>query len=205
MDTNIKPHIDALKDILHYLQEQLDSSNKTIFILRNQISDLQKRCKSYKATIDGFSEVSTQVACKTAAELQLSIDKKIKAAYKDGYGAALQKVLNITKEIDEKDTNENSSQNAVDNYLSAHKGKFIFRIKDTKERKSDIERVLFRVFNDINPLQIDLWLQKNVMLVNGWTNLFVDISEELCLAISNKIESNRKEYPFLNYEYFSRE
>lgn len=80
MDTNIKMHIDAIKKVNDYLQEQLDLANKTILNLSNQIANLQK---------DRFCA-----------------DERIKAAYKDGYGTAIQRVLNLIKEIDKEDTYE---------------------------------------------------------------------------------------------------
>lgn len=178
MDTNIKTHIGALIDTINNLEHKLDSSDKTICALRNQIKDLHKKCDSIKG--------------------------QIKAAYKDGYGAALQKVINLVKEIDGT-SNEDTNTDIIDNYLSMYKGNYIFGVEDMKETKYNIEEILSYIFQDATPLQIELWLQKNVTFSRGWSNLFVGINEDLCLKISKIINKNRDKYMFVKFGYWLRQ
>lgn len=204
MDTNIKTHVDALIDTINNLEYKLDSSDKTIRTLRKRIKDLQKERDSYKATTNAFSEIPIKDSCKMATELQEFIDKKVKAAYKDGYGAALQKVVNLVKEIDGT-SNEDTNTDIIDNYLSMYKGNYIFGVENMKETKYNIEEILSYIFQDATPLQIDLWLQKNVTFSRGWSNLFVGINEDLCLKISKIINESQDKYMFIKFGYWLRQ
>lgn len=200
MDTNIETtelDIETIKNNSYKATQNFDASIKAMkHTYSNYIMALNDKVVILQSKLD--------LSNKTITELQESIDKKVKAAYKDGYGAALQKVLSIVKKIDNMDT-KNTKTDIIDNYLSLYKGDYILGIEDIKETKHNIIEILSHVFQDASPLQIDLWLQKNVVFSRGWTNLLVGINEDLCLKISKIINENKDKYKFVKFGYWLRQ
>lgn len=136
---------------------------------------------------------------KTITKLQKSIDAKIKAAYKDGYGTAMQKVLSIVEEID--NNYEEQKRNTVDKYLDLHSGEYIFDVKNIKEIRYLVEEVMSKVFKDATPGEISIWVS-NGPLSKNWTSLFVNIDESLCTKLANVIDENPERYNSIKFKWY---
>jgi len=168
-------YVMALKDKIIKLQKELDLANSTIFTLRNKISNLQKEHDSFQP--------------------------KVKAAYKDGYGTALQKVLNIVNKLDEEDAKSEIERDNVDEYLSQHKGNYVLSIKDIVKTGYLITDILSTIITNASRGEISLWINKHVMYSRSWVQLFIHIDLKTCSEFADIVNSNPKKYNFVNYQY----
>ena len=110
MDTNIERLIETISDSIKKKDEEIASLKTDLEICENRIEKLEKVNKDLQQVNINYSKLlreniiyrvtkNIEKTDKTTKELTESDDKRVKAAYKDGYGTAVAKMSACLQEM----------------------------------------------------------------------------------------------------------
>ena len=185
MDTSID---NLIKAIVKKKDKEINNLEIDLEIYENKIKELEKVNKELQETnIKYFKQLK---------ELTKSDDERIKNAYKDGYGAAMGKMIAFLNKIKSEPTVDTEARQKLYQYdfqkaLDENPGRCYFCVNndDLFVRMSPIVLALSKTC-EASPTSVARYLDKFVKNRErtGYTTILSNVSEDICRTLENHLK-----------------
>lgn len=193
MDTNIERLVETISDSIKKKDEKIASLETDLEICENRIKELEEENKKLQEE----NRKNAEQIAKNAVE---SDDERVKAAYKDGYGAAMTKISEYLQEMkfDSIVTVEQKShEDEFEKALAKNSGKCHFCIysDDLLDRRLSIVLALSKTY-EVPPMSVANYLDKFVKNKKRGDNITIlkNVSEDVCRTLEDHLRGKQIGY-----------
>lgn len=182
MDTNIERLIETISDSIKKKDEEIASLKTDLEICENRIKELEEKNKKLQEK----NKKNAEQIAKNAVE---SDDKRIKAAYKDGYGTAVAKMSACLQEIRFDAIVTVTQDSALQKAFLEDYGRYYFKVFGHATTKNKM--IIIKSLKDIyNAPFAEIKSYVSSLSVNGLgcTILLENVSEATCKKLKEVLE-----------------